>query len=196
LTGSTSAIFYARHPPFSYSPFQPPENVGRARNISANESRRKRCSTSLSPITNGTSLDQFIDVSFELSISSSTIAAGANLAVWLMPLMEDGSTYSDNSLSTSQAAVTPPLSLAMFVRAASFSTTALYGYNAARTLVIPPGTWLPGIRNNSGFTLSSFGNTAINAERRETRPGTRRTAAGLEELKHAPKAGGACRRGR
>ena len=50
-------------------------------------------------IANGGSvLDQFMDVSLEATIASSTIAAGANFALWLMALMEDGTTYGDNSL--------------------------------------------------------------------------------------------------
>lgn len=109
-------------------------------------------------ITNGTSLDMFADVSLELAISSSTIAAGANLALWIFELNEDGSTYGDNSLTAgTAAAVTPGLLLAavMPLRAAA-AQTALYGY--AQGIVIPPGTFRFAVQNNSGFTLSASGN--------------------------------------
>jgi len=102
----------------------------------------------------GTTLDQFMDVSLEATISSSTIAAGASFALWLMALMEDGTTYGDGSLTTTPAAVTPglfPIST-MPLRAAS-SITALYGY--AQGLILPPGSFAMGLQNNSGFTLTA-----------------------------------------
>jgi hypothetical protein len=111
-------------------------------------------------ITNGSSLDMFFDVSFEMVISSSTIAAGANFVLWLMPLMQDGSTYGDNSLTTTPAAVTPGLypKLIMPLRAAT-AQTALYGVNND-PLIMPPGSWAAGFQNNCGFTLASSGNVA------------------------------------
>lgn len=115
--------------------------------------------SSVTAIANGSSLDQFFDVSFELTIASSTIAVGANLAMWLFPLNGDGTTYGDNSLTAgSQAAITPGLypKLIMPLRAAT-GQTKLYGTNN-EPLVMPPGSWLPVLQNNSGFTLSSSGN--------------------------------------
>lgn len=115
--------------------------------------------SSMTAIANGTSLDQFFDVSFELTIASNTIAAGANLALWLFALNEDGATYGDASLvAGTQAAVTPGLypKLIMPLRAAT-TQTALYGSNND-PLVMPPGNWLPVLQNNSGFTLASSGN--------------------------------------
>jgi len=113
---------------------------------------------SISAIANGSSLDQFMDVSLECSISSNTISAGANFTFWIFPLMEDSSTYGDNSLTAgTQAAATPGLFpvFTMPLRAAS-SQTALYGY--AQTVVIPPGAFLCAVQNNCGFTLSASGN--------------------------------------
>ena len=115
--------------------------------------------SSVTAIANGTSLDQFFDVSFQLTIASSTIAAGANLVMWLFPLMEDGSTYGDNSLvAGTQAAVTPGLypKLVMPLRAAT-TQTLLFGVNND-PLVMPPGSWLPALQNNSGFALAASGN--------------------------------------
>ena len=115
--------------------------------------------SSVTAIANGSALDMFMDVSFELAISSNTIAAGANLVLWLFGLNEDGTTYGDASLvAGTQSANVPGLfpKLIMPLRAAS-SVTALYGSNND-PLIVPPGTWLPVLQNNSGFTLSASGN--------------------------------------
>jgi hypothetical protein len=105
-------------------------------------------------IANGTALDQFMDVSLEATIASSTIAAGANFALWLMALMEDSSTYGDNSLTTTPAAVTPGLfSVATMPLIAKASTTALYGY--AQGVILPPGLFAMALQNNCGFTLTA-----------------------------------------
>jgi hypothetical protein len=115
--------------------------------------------SSVTAIGNGSSLDQFFDVSFVLTIASSTVLVGANLTMWLFPLNGDGTTYGDNSLTAgSQAAITPGLypKLVMPLRAAS-GITKLYGTNN-EPLVMPPGNWLPVLQNNSGFALSASGN--------------------------------------
>jgi hypothetical protein len=114
--------------------------------------------SSVADIANGTALDMFMDVSAELTISSSTIAAGANLALWIFELNEDGSTYGDGSLTAgTPAAITPGLipALIMPLRAAA-SQTALYGFGQG--IIIPPGSFRCVLQNNSGFTLSSSGN--------------------------------------
>ena len=105
-------------------------------------------------VANGTALDQFMDVSLEATISSSTIAAGANFAFWLMALMEDGTTYGDASVTTTPAAVTPGLfpCATMPLRAATGQTN-LYGY--AQGIIIPPGSFAMAMQNNSGFTLTA-----------------------------------------
>jgi hypothetical protein len=105
-------------------------------------------------ISNGTSLDMFMDVSVEASISSSTIAAGASFALWIMELDEGGSIYGDNSLSATPASVTPGLfpCATMPLRAAT-TQTALYGY--AMGIIIPPGSFAMGFQNNCGFTFSA-----------------------------------------
>ena len=111
--------------------------------------------SSVSDIANGTNLDQFMDVSLEWTISSSTIAAGANATFWIFELDEGGSVYGDNSLTAGNAAsVTPGLfpAFVMPFRAAS-SQTSLYGYASA--IIIPPGSFRLAVQNNSGFSLSS-----------------------------------------
>ena len=51
--------------------------------------------SSVTGVANQTNLDMFMDVSVRCAIASSTIAAGANLAVWLYALLDDGTTYGD-----------------------------------------------------------------------------------------------------
>jgi hypothetical protein len=105
-------------------------------------------------ITNQTALDIFADISISLAIASSTIAAGANIAIFLAALNQDGTTYGDNHLTTSAASVTPSYSpIAVIPLFAAATQTSLIGN--ALGLVIPPGTFRWGMQNNSGFSLTS-----------------------------------------
>lgn len=111
--------------------------------------------SSVADIANGTNLDQFMDISALCAISSSTIAAGANLAFWLYPLQEDGTTYGDGQFTAgTQAAKTPafpPCAVISLVAAAAQTT--LVGL--AQGIIIPPGSFRVAMQNNSGFTLTS-----------------------------------------
>lgn len=111
--------------------------------------------SSVADIANQTALDQFMDISVRCAISSSTIAAGANLAFWLYPLLDDGSTYGDGQFTPgTPAAKTPafsPLPPVSLVAAAS--QTLLVG--AVLEILIPPGSFRIAMQNNSGFTLTS-----------------------------------------
>ena len=111
--------------------------------------------SSVTDITNQTALDQFMDISASLVISSSTIAAGANLAFWIYALNEDGSTYGDGQFTNGTAAAKtptfPPCALMPLVAAAS--QTALLGF--VQGIIIPPGSFRLAIQNNSGFSLTS-----------------------------------------
>lgn len=111
--------------------------------------------STVADIANGTALDQYMDLSVRCAIASSTIAAGANLALWLFLLLDDGSTYGDGQFSAgTQAAKTPtfpPIAAIPLVAAASQTT--LVGY--ATGLLIPPGSFRLALQNNSGFALTS-----------------------------------------
>lgn len=105
-------------------------------------------------ITNQSALDLFCDVSHSLTISSSTIAAGANFAYWIYILNEDGSTYGDNHLTTTPAAVTPALPpIAVIPAFAAASQTSIIGNSTG--LVLPPGTFRWANQNNIGFNLTA-----------------------------------------
>lgn len=111
--------------------------------------------STVADIANGTNLDMFMDVSVALAISSSTIAAGANLAIFLYPLNQDGTTYGDGQLTAgTPAAKTPAMPpVAVIPLVAAASQTSLIG--TATQIAIPPGSFRLAIRNNSGFTLTS-----------------------------------------
>lgn len=105
-------------------------------------------------ITNQTALDLFADVSISLIIASSTIAAGANIALWIYPLNQDGSTYGDNHLTTSAASVTSSASpIAVIPCFAAATQTSIIGNITG--IVMPPGTFRWAMQNNSGFSLTS-----------------------------------------
>jgi hypothetical protein len=105
-------------------------------------------------IANGTALDQFMDFSIRQSISSSTIAAGANFALWICPLLADGSTYFAPLTAGTAAGLTPPWSpCAVIPIYAAATQTTLVGL--AQSIIIPPGSFRIIGQNNCGFTLTA-----------------------------------------
>lgn len=104
-------------------------------------------------VTNQTPLDQYMDLSVRCTITSSTITAGANIALWLYPLLDDGATYGDGQFTAGTgAALTPTFPpIAVIPLVAASTQTKLVG--AALELIIPPGTFKIAIQNNSGGTL-------------------------------------------
>lgn len=111
-------------------------------------------------IANGTNLDQFADISFSLTISSSTITAGANLAFWLYTLNQDGTSYGDGQFVAGTAANKTPTfpPCAVFPLVAAAAQTTLVG--TVTGIVIPPGSFRWAIQNNSGFALTAGTQTA------------------------------------
>lgn len=111
--------------------------------------------SSVADIANQTNLDMFMDLSASLVISSSTIAAGANLAFFLAALNQDGTTYGDgqftNGTQKTQTPTYPPCAVMPLFAAAS--QTALIGF--CQGIIIPPGSFRLGVQNNSGFTLTA-----------------------------------------
>lgn len=115
-------------------------------------------------IANGTAFDQFADVAFELFIPSTTLVAGAALALCVFDKFEiDGTTnyYGDNSL----AAGTSANFLTSYGGAYPFGPTIT---GAAQTVVtgsfkgiiLPPRTFRFALVNNLGVTLDASG-TAV-----------------------------------
>ena len=105
-------------------------------------------------ISNGTNLDQFMDFSVVQTIASNTVAAGANIAVWLVPLAADGSTYSPALVAgTVSANVLPSAPVCVIPLFASTAQTVLTG--TCTGIVLPPGTFKLAEQNNSGFTYTA-----------------------------------------
>lgn len=114
--------------------------------------------SSVADIANATALDQFMQISFSLAISSSTIVAGANIAFWLFGLNQDGTTYGDGQfVAGTPAAKTPTFSPCfVFPLVAAAAQTALVGNSLfAGPIIIPPGSFRLAVQNNSGFSLTS-----------------------------------------
>lgn len=111
--------------------------------------------SSVADIANQTALDLFMDVSVRCAIASNTIAAGANLALFLYPLLDDSTTYGDGQFTNgTQAAKTPSFPpIATIPLYAAASQTTLVG--AALGIIIPPGSFRLGLQNNSGFAFTA-----------------------------------------
>lgn len=104
-------------------------------------------------VANGTALDQLADLSISLTTASSTYTALMNIAIYLCMLNQDGTTYGDNHLTTSAAAVTPSFppvaTIPLFAAAAQ---TSIIGN--VQGILLPPGTFRWGVMNN-GITLTA-----------------------------------------
>lgn len=111
--------------------------------------------SSASVIANQTNQDIFADISTLLTIASNTIAAGANFALWLYALNQDGTHYGDNQFTAGTAASLTPCfaPCAIIPIPAVATTTTMYGF--AQGIIIPPGSFLFAIQNNSGFALTA-----------------------------------------
>lgn len=104
--------------------------------------------------TNGTALDILCDLSHSITISSSTVAPGASIPYWLYYLNQDGTTYGDNHLSTTSAAVTPSAAaVAAIACFAAASQTSIIGNATGMTLA--PGTFRWATQNGCGFNYTA-----------------------------------------
>ena len=105
-------------------------------------------------ITNGTALDQYADFSVVQTIASSTVVAGANISIWLVPLASDGSTYTPALTAGTVAGNTiPSAPVCVIPLYAAATQTVLTG--TCTGIVLPPGTFKFAEQNNSGFTYTA-----------------------------------------
>lgn len=116
------------------------------------------CVMSTITVANGTALDIYADISIRCGIASSTIVAGANFAIYLYGLLDDGSTYGTGELTAGTVSTALPsiAPAAIFPLRAAASQTVLTGF--AQGILLPPGTFKAVFQNNSGFALNSTGN--------------------------------------
>jgi hypothetical protein len=130
--------------------------------------------SSVADIANGSALDINAHISFKLAIASSTIVAGANIAVWIFALNQDGTLYGDGQFVPGTPAIKTPTFPPCFVFplvAAAAQTTLVGDSLGGYPILLPPFPFRWAMQNNSGFALTSgtqtlkFGtfNTNLNA---------------------------------
>lgn len=106
-------------------------------------------------IANQNNLDIFADVSIQCTIASSTVVAGATIAIYRYDLLADGTTYGDGLLTAGTAAahipaITPAGVLPLF---AATLQTVLNG--CLEMIPLIPGSFSWALLNNSGFALTA-----------------------------------------
>jgi hypothetical protein len=111
--------------------------------------------SSVADITNQTAQDIYADVSVELTIASSTPAAGAVLYIYVVPLQQDGTTYGDGELASggAMARAYPFAPVCSIPLETAVATTLLAGF--CQGIVIPPGSFRFALNNGSTITLSA-----------------------------------------
>jgi hypothetical protein len=111
--------------------------------------------SSATGIANGTNLDIYADISVEITISSTTPAAGSYIAIYEALLQEDGSTYGDGSFAAgTQKALVPPYPPVCVIPLQSTNATTLLAGSCTGVL-LAPGTFNWVILNETGITWSS-----------------------------------------
>lgn len=104
--------------------------------------------SSVADIANQTNLDIYADISVRLAIASTAITAGANAALWLYALLDDGTTYGDgNFVAGTQKAATPAFAPIAVIPFPVATLTALVGF--AQGIIIPPGSFRLALQNNT-----------------------------------------------
>jgi hypothetical protein len=117
--------------------------------------------SSVADLANQAALDLYCDLSVRLTVASATLPAGATLALYLVALLDDGSTYGDGSLTSgstvARALPYAPCGIIPLENAAA--ATLLAGFIQA--VVIPPGSFRFALYNNSGAALSATASNCI-----------------------------------
>jgi hypothetical protein len=107
-------------------------------------------------------LDMFAEISLRLTVASFTPSSGSYLGIYVVPLLDDGSTYGDGTL-TSGSTITraPPYPLAGIVPLeSSAAITVMAGF--IPRIELPPNKFRFALFNNSGVSLSgTAGNNIV-----------------------------------
>jgi hypothetical protein len=106
-------------------------------------------------VSNQSNQDMFADFSIDQSIASSTIAAGANFALWVVSATNAGSYVSGLTAGTAGAATTAPPAPPNAIIPLYAATTQTTLIGVATGIIIPPGTFKWCMANNCGFTLTA-----------------------------------------
>jgi len=111
-----------------------------------------------STIANSTALDVLADFSFSLTGGATTTTATSYFELYLLPLMQDGSTFGDGTTSGS----TLPLqgySRGRFYIKTGVTNTVLTGY--WNGIVLPAGDFRWAVANQTGGTLNAAAAQAV-----------------------------------
>lgn len=108
-------------------------------------------------IDNATNLDDYMDVSFVLTVGGSTTVASF-LALYLMPLNQDGTTYGDTIGTGSVVTGASYWMTNCFVRATTTGNTLTGTFP---TIWIPRKRFILGIQNNLGVALAAAAAAAV-----------------------------------
>jgi hypothetical protein len=110
--------------------------------------------SSATAIANGTNLDQFMDISVEITVGSFTPPIGAYIGLWLALLNEDGTTYGDGQLvAGTPKTYLPPWSPIAIIPLANAAMTLMCGFQTG--ILIPPQAFSLILYNNSNATFSA-----------------------------------------
>lgn len=109
-------------------------------------------------IANGTPLDLYADVSFSFFTGGATNTA-SYLALYLLPLNQDGTTYGDG-FATGPGAPAPAYQAASAAVIAGLSGTTIVG--TFRGIVLPPGSFRFAISNQLGAALNAAAAAVVN----------------------------------
>jgi hypothetical protein len=117
--------------------------------------------SSVADIANQTQLDIYADISVRMTVGSATPPVGAALYLYLVALLDNGSTYGDGSMASGAtiARVPPYAPVGLIPLESAGATTLLAGF--VQGIIIPPGSFRFALNNNSGAALSATAGNCI-----------------------------------
>lgn len=101
-------------------------------------------------VTNGTGRYLYADISVRLA--SMTPTAGGHIALFLLPLLDDGTTYADGA---SSATATAQASITHYVGALALRAVASAQNGMVRGILVPPGSFKWYLINRSGVPFAT-----------------------------------------
>jgi hypothetical protein len=107
-------------------------------------------------IANGSNFDTYADISVGITVSSSTPSAGGFIAVYALPLNQDGTTYGDAGLvAGTQKVYVPPYAPICTIPLVAAATTLMTGQCIG--VLLPPDTISFAVYNFSNVAFSATG---------------------------------------
>jgi hypothetical protein len=117
--------------------------------------------SSVADIANGTNLDMYAMVGVELTVGSTTPAAGSYIGIYLMPLNEDGSTYGTGEMSSGGTiSRAPATGLVGTIALETAGATTLFA-GVIPKIELPPCSFRFALYNSSGVSLSATAGNCV-----------------------------------